>query len=137
MMKKLIVLLSLVFMYSCSSDESQDGISIDGGYNINAKINPPQWIQGTWNDPKGKTIKFTKSDLIIDPDGDNPYSAKGEISYYLIQDQDPELVETQTENTYDLQFKESASSKKNFKFIKISETQIESTAFIKGIYTKK
>ena len=45
-------------MYSCSSDKTQDGMSIDDGYNINAKINPTQWIQGTWNDPKERQLSL-------------------------------------------------------------------------------
>ena len=119
-------------MSSCTSDESGFDIFKD---NIKAEINPPAWIRGTWIDSKGKIIEFTKSDVIIDPNG-NSYSAKGEVSYYIIRDEDPELVQTQTDSTYTLQFKESASSRKNFKFIKISDNQIESKGNYKGIYSK-
>jgi len=136
MMKKLIVLLSLVFMYSCSSDESQDGMSIDGGYNINAKINPPQWIQGTWIDSKGQIFEFTKSDITCNSYG-NLYSAKGEVQYYIIQDEDPEITQTQTDDSYILQYKNSASSKRTYSFVKISDTELESKGAFKGIYTKK
>jgi len=131
-MKKLLVLLCAVFMYSCSSDEHDSS----NGNSKSGRVNPPAWIQGTWSDTKGKTIQFTKNDLIIDPNG-NPYSAKGEIAYFIIKDEDPEIVESATETTYNLEFKESASSKKNFKFTKISDTELESTGYSKGIYTKK
>ena len=98
-------------MYSCTSEE-QDGTNNSSS----TKISPPKWIRGTWSTTQGTTIEFTKSDLIIDPYG-NPYSAKGEVSYFIIQDEDPEITQAQTDTTYNLSFKESASSKKNFKFI--------------------
>lgn len=133
-MKKLLVLLCVVFMYSCSSDEL-DGVAENGG-KIKTSINPPSWIRGKWSDSKGKIIEFTKNDIIIDPNG-NPYRVKGELDYFLLIDEDPEIVETATDSTYNLQFKESASSKKNFKFIKISDIEIESKGIYKGTYAKK
>lgn len=131
MMGKLIVLLSLVFIYSCSSDE-QDGAN----KNYKTTINPPAWIQGTWIDAKSQKFEFTNSNVTCNSNG-NVYSAKGEISYYLIQDEDPEIIEEQTDSTYILQYKISASEKKNFSFIKISDVKIESKGVFKGIYTKK
>lgn len=123
-------------MYSCSSDESQDGVTIGGGFNISTKISPPQWILGTWIDSNGQKFEFTKSDVTCNSYG-NLYSAKGEVQYYIIQDEDPEITQTQTDDTYILQYKNSSSSKRTYSFVKISDTEIESKGAFKGIYTKK
>ncbi|SHG67598.1 hypothetical protein SAMN05443663_103441 [Flavobacterium defluvii] len=137
-MKKLIVLFSLILTYSCSSEETDSGMKIDNDYPIpkEYKITPPTWILGTWVDSGTKKIVFTKSDIICDPAG-NPLSAKGETLYYIIQEQDPEITQTQTENSYFLQYKISSSERRTFNFIKISETEIESKGTYKGIFTKK
>jgi len=121
-------------MYSCAS-EDQNGTDTPKD-NIKTSIKPPAWILGNWSDSKGMIIKFTKSDIIIDPDN-NAYSAKGEVSIYMLQNEDPEIVQTQTDSTYNLSFKESAYSKRIFKFIKISDNQIESKGVYKGTYNKK
>ncbi|KAF2331084.1 hypothetical protein [Flavobacterium ginsenosidimutans] len=133
-MKKLLALLCVVFMYACTS-EDQDIVD-SNGKKAQTSINPPAWICGSWSDSKGKIIEFTKNDIIIDPNG-NSYSAKGEITYFIIKGEDPEIVETATDSTYNLQFNEIGSAKRNLKFIKISDSQIESKGSYKGIYTKK
>lgn len=134
-MKKLIVLLSLVFMYSCTSQDQDDTNS--GQNNSSVKISPPEWIRGTWNDGNGKELEFTKSDILCDFYGTSYYSAKNGIETSIHLDIDPEVTQTQTDSTYILQYRESASSKRKYSFNKISDTQIESSGAFKGIYNKK
>lgn len=134
MMKKLILLLAVVFMYSC---DSEDGGFIDfENKDFETGINPPKWIEGEWVNTTGKEVLFTKSDLIIDPNDGN-YKMSGNTRYYLDRGHDAEIVEIKTDTSYVLEFKESASVRRKFKFIKISKTEMEASGFLKGIFTRK
>ncbi|MFC4477954.1 hypothetical protein [Flavobacterium chungangensis] len=144
MMKKVILLFSLVFIYSCTIDEilenSNQGMEIGNGDDVYADylskdITPPSWIIGTWINPQGKELKFTKNDIVF---GSEEYNTvQRDVFYYLFRKKDAEIFQTKTDTTYYLQYKESASDKKKYNFIKISDTLMESTKLFKGIYTKK
>ncbi len=133
MMKKIVLLLSLLFIYSCTSEEEEQE---EQGSHFQTTISPPEWIQGKWNNGQGTEFECTKSNIIWDSSG-NIYKVTGEIWYYTIQDIDPEIVEKQTDTTYTLQYKVSASEIRKFNFYKISDNKIESKNFFKGIYTRK
>ncbi|MET3027385.1 hypothetical protein ABXT06_11940 [Flavobacterium sp. UW10123] len=134
-MKKIILLLSLVFICSCSSDDSNSSNSDTNPNNQKYHITPPDWILGEWSDGQGRTIEFTKSNVTIDYYG-NFASVDYQLNNYY-EDGDTQLIQTQTSTTYNIQFYDSPSTKKIYNFIKISDTQIESTGLFKGTYTKK
>jgi len=136
-MKKTLLLLSLIFIYSCSPEFENESITITGDdYQSSYKITPPKWIQGTWISSDGYKFEFKKSDVIYNY-LDGTISAQNQVKYYEIQNIDPEFIQTKTDDSYNLEYKDSPYAKKKLNFVKISDTQIEATSFRKGIYTKK
>ena len=57
----LLAVIAIV-MAGCSKKDDESGGSKSGG----AKLSPPTWIQGTWEDETGViSYKFTKDDILI------------------------------------------------------------------------
>jgi hypothetical protein len=133
-MKKLLVLLCVVFMCACTSEEGEYGS--DNYYNAKSKISPPQWTIGKWKNEEGILLQFTKSDLIIIDGTGYKSSVSYGIDYWEGIGNDVELVETKTEDTYIFEYRDAASTKQYFNFVKSSDTQMESKRFYKGNYTK-
>lgn len=131
-MKKLLVLLCVVFMCACTSEEEKD----DNNYDTSSKINPPAWIQGKWKNEAGTVIEFTKSDLKSVDDEGYKFSVLYEFNYWEMKGHDIELIESSTDDSYIFEYRDAASTKKYFNFVKISDNKIESKRFYKGIYTK-
>ncbi|MGE8340986.1 MAG: hypothetical protein ACN6OI_08125 [Flavobacterium sp.] len=133
-MKKLLLLLSVVFMFSCTSVEDEDEY---GSNNQSAiRISPPEWIIGKWKNEEGVLLLFTKSDLTVVNSMGYKSSVSFLIDYWGGKGNDVELVETKTEDTYIFEFRDAASTKQYFNFVKSSDTQMESKRFYKGNYTK-
>lgn len=59
-MKKIILLFSLVLLFSCSSEDNER-VLLDNYYN------PPNWIQGVWINPDVPTsgFEFRESDFCL------------------------------------------------------------------------
>ncbi|MGL2992568.1 hypothetical protein [Flavobacterium sp. TSSA_36] len=55
-MKKLLLLICTVFLFSCSSEENDSGSS--------SYYNPPAWIQGTWGEKADGNINITDEPLV-------------------------------------------------------------------------
>lgn len=56
-MRKLLFVLSLVILFSCSSSSDDD--------NSSNLFNPPSWIQGTWKDGLSLGYRFSSNDFCL------------------------------------------------------------------------
>ncbi|MCV2486682.1 hypothetical protein OD917_17260 [Flavobacterium sp. SH_e] len=133
-MKKLLLLLSVFFMLSCTSEDEYDSSGSNG--NHATRISPPEWIIGKWKNEEGIVLQFTKSDLIIINSTGYQSSVSYGIDYWEEKGNDVELVETKTEDSYIFEYRDAASTKQYFNFVKTSDTQMGSKRFYKGNYTK-
>lgn len=131
-MKKLILLLCVIFTFSCTSEEEYGR----SNSNSSSKINPPEWIRGKWKNDAGTVLEFTKTDLkTVDKEG-YKFSVLYDFDYWEGKGYDLELIESSTDESYIFEYRDAASTKKYFNFIKSSDGKMESKRFYKGTYTK-
>ena len=118
-MKKLILLLFIPLVFTCSSDDA-DSSNSNGN-----SINPPSWLQGLWvYENGGYGYEFRSDDLCT-------YLPIGEVNYtcYKSQvelfswDNNTSVVQSSTEDSYELVITLS-SYEYHYEFIKISENSI-------------
>ena len=67
-MKKLL-LLSALFIFACSSDDSDSSNSNEDS------INPPAWIQGVWTNDSISAFEFRADDMCVTAGSTNCYKA--------------------------------------------------------------
>jgi len=128
-MKKLLLLLALIIITSCST--SDDDKTVEKNY-----FNPPVWIQGTWKEPKtGATFTFTRDNVICNLN-------KTEINFKKNATDVKDLgghinvQETINDNLYSANF-EYGDRSLLISFTKNSNTEIESTTYLPGVFTKQ
>lgn len=136
-MKKLIVLITLIVLSSCSYDDDNK----EKYYNGPRYMDPPVWLQGVWMDDKQREFKFTEDDLLYKYPMQNFISTSDEIYGFQTQSLDyytnPNVQEIELIDYYSLKYNCDKAPSKKFMFYKISDNQIESTGFMPGIYTKQ
>ncbi len=136
-MKKLIVLITLIVLSSCSHDDDNK----EKYYNGPRYMDPPVWLQGVWMDDKQRGFKFTEDDLLYKYPMDNFISTSDEIYDFQSQSYEeyinPNIQEIELIDYYSIKYNTKEGPSKKFMFTRISETQIESTGFMPGIYTKQ
>lgn len=119
-MKKIILTLIAFTLMGCSSES--DNVS------SNSIISPPAWIQGVWLQDNGNGgvanngYQFTTDDFILK--GLVDYSFKNQINTNLSVGANSTVVETKTDNTYNISITLSTATS-NYNFVKISSTKIE------------
>lgn len=118
-MKKLILSMLIVFFNSCSPEEQE---KIDA-----LKINPPSWIQGTWDAKDEGTniigLKFTSNSFIkIEEDGTE---SNVMLAYAILQGlgTDVTIEEFKSNSTYAIKAS-TVSSVVWYRFTKIASTEI-------------
>ncbi|KAF2337870.1 hypothetical protein [Flavobacterium ginsenosidimutans] len=140
-MKKFLLSLAFISLISCSKDDDYK----EKKYNGPRYMDPPVWIQGTWKDNKDRMIQFTEDNLLYKYPMQKYTSATTEIfdyeRYYLKEYgnyQNPNVQEVELIDYYSIKYNclNDAPSKK-FSFIRISESEIESTGLMPGIYIKQ
>lgn len=137
-MKKLLLLLSLISIISCSKHDDDD--YKEKIYNGPTYLEPPTWLQGIWMDDKHRGFKFTEYDLLYKYPMPNYISASSEIDYYASQLDEyeyPDIQEIELKDIYSLKYYMYSGQSRKFIFTKISDNQIESSGFMPGIYTKQ
>lgn len=119
-MKKIILTLIAFTLMGCSSES--DNVS------SNSIISPPAWIQGVWLQDNGNGAvanngyQFTTDDFILK--GLVDYSFKNQINTNLSVGANSTVVETKTDNIYNISITLSTATS-NYNFVKISSTKIE------------
>ncbi|RTL13386.1 MAG: hypothetical protein EKK56_05540 [Flavobacteriaceae bacterium] len=119
-MKKIILTLIAFTLMGCSSES--DNVS------SNSIISPPAWIQGVWLQDNGNGgvanngYQFTTDDFILK--GLVDYSFKNQINTNLSVGANSTVVETKTDNIYNISITLSTATS-NYNFVKISSTKIE------------
>jgi hypothetical protein len=118
-MKKLLSILLIAFLVSCSSSDSEES-STEPTVKTTTLIRPPAWIQGTWKYVNSSgTVKyngftFYKEWFTKYTDKANGYQS-GE---YVVE-------EKFTDTSYDVKLILGNTTQWEFHFIKISSTQIK------------
>lgn len=140
-MKKLLLLFTLIVLSSCSHDEDKNE---EKPYGSSRYMDPPSWIQGTWMDDHDRVLKFTDSDLFYKYPMQKYSSVSNEIysyeKYYWDEYQryqNPNVQETELIDYYSIKYNCLDAPSKKISFTRISDTQIESTGIMPGIYTKQ
>lgn len=140
-MKKLLSLFTFIVLCSCSEDYYEN---TDGYYQPSSYINPPVWIQGTWKDDKDRIIIFTEDELFYGYPLLPYKSVSSEIldyeRYYQTEYnkyRDANVQEAELINYYSIKYNAVNAPSKKFRFIKLSETKIESTDLMPGIYIRQ
>lgn len=132
-MKKLILLLTLFIVSSCTVEDLE--LLYPNQYNNQNYVNPPAWLLGTWRDSKGNEFTFTQYDVIYSF-GSSTYSAYDEIYYYGENYGDPDVFETSYNNSYTLNYYYSSYSKMKFNFNRISNNRMQSNEFMSGTFIR-
>jgi|GEM_PF-1316002 len=140
-MKKLILLFTLTVLSSCSEDYYEN---TEGYYQPSSYINPPVWIQGTWKDNKDRIIIFTEDELYYGYPLLPYESVSSEIHAYewyyrteYNEYRDANVQEVELLDYYSIKYNTVNAPNKKFSFIKLSETKIESTGVMPGIYIRQ
>jgi len=134
-MKKLILLFALIFITSCSKD---DTIHEEDQFNdiTYMYFDPPTWLLGTWTNIQGDKITFTSNNVIFNEYGNPIYSANEEIAYYEEHFGNPNIQETAYANYYSLKYNYNIDYRMKFTIIQISQRQIDVSGFFTGTFTK-
>jgi hypothetical protein len=120
----ILVLFSLTFMNSCSTDRGEEisKLSQTGKY-----FHPPAWIQGTWKyapinpNEVGFSFKFTDSDFINISSGGTETSWTQKFNNSIDNE---EVTESITETFYNFIIKDNSGSQ-TWEFKKISNTELQ------------
>ncbi|WP_264535339.1 hypothetical protein [Flavobacterium sp. N1736] len=124
-MKKLILILSLYIIASCSSNEEDFDV-----------FNPPNWIQGTWKNDAGETLTFTEHDIKYNKKSEKQISFSLETTKFSSNPYPQQISSTST--LYVVDFSQSMQgSTIRFNFVKSSEKKMESKGYLPGFYTKQ
>lgn len=126
-MKNLILLLSLIFITSCSSsDEDTQGVFYS-----------PSWIQGTWKDnTTGATLTFTKNDIKYNLKGSTYSFSKNQIKTASNQTIPQQIAKT--DDLYIVDFGQGLEgSLIRFNFLRKTDNTIESKGHLPGNYTRQ
>ena len=125
-MKKIILILSLCIIASCSSsDEDSRGL-----------FSPPNWIQGTWKNSAGETLIFTRNDIKYSAKNETEISFSKETTRFSSNPYPQQISSTAT--LYIVDFTESIQIQSvRFNFVKTSENRMESKGFLPGFYIKQ
>lgn len=144
-MKKICLLIVIICCSSCYQDyyDEYDYYN-ENYYHRQQYIDPPIWIRGIWKDSKDRMFQFTKDDLLYKYPMQKYSSAADEIfdyeSYYFNEYssyQTPNVQEVELIDYYSIKYNCINAPSKKFMFTRISDTQIESTGFMPGIYYKQ
>lgn len=127
-MNKLILVLSLVILSACSSND--DNNSGNANY-----FTPPDWIQGTWkDDSSGAILIFTSGDIKYVLNGSTTSFTK-EITKFSYRY--PQVISS-TSNLYVVDFTQGLEgSIIRFNFVNESGTKMKSKGYLPGNYTKQ
>ncbi len=125
-MKKIILILSLYIIASCSSsDEESRGL-----------FNTPNWIQGNWKNSAGETLIITKNDIKYSAKNEKQISLSKETTRFSSNPYPQQISSTPT--LYIVDFTQSTQSPViRFNFVKTSENKMESKGFLPGFYIKQ
>lgn len=141
-MKKICLLIVIICCTSCYQDYYDD--YNENYYHRQQYIDPPIWIRGIWKDNKDRMIQFTGDDLLYKYPMQKYSSAADEIfdyeKYYFKEYssyQTPNVQEVELIDYYSIKYNCINAPSKKFSFIKISESKIESTGLMPGIYYKQ
>lgn len=121
-MKKLFALLTILLLVlsSCSSDDN-------GTSSSNIKINPPNWIQGSWlledSEIDGYGFRFTSNDILILQPGIE-ISQREQLETFSASGQDVSANDESTDNSYKVTLNFPAGQTAIYSFTKISNTTI-------------
>ena len=132
-MKKLILLLSLVILTSCSSSHDDDS----NANTKNAYFNPPAWIIGTWKSDIGTTFIFTKDNMSYQINGGITTSLNDQANMVKNSGGKVSVTEDKTESDYTVNYKLTVDGTITYSFKKSSNSQIISTGMFNGTYTKQ
>jgi hypothetical protein len=114
---KYILLIITLMTLSCSSDSGNDS--------ANNKFNPPNWIQGTWQDNTAFGFKFT-SNNVCQLISTNQSCFKEMIDSYNASIPNSATVEEETISDTEYKFSYSVSGvTQYYHFVKLSNTSIE------------
>lgn len=140
-MKKLIIFFSLIILSSCSQDYLNDN---DPVYIPKTHIHPPTWIHGTWKDANDRLIYFTFNDLLYKYPMQQFTSSDSEINYYeskyfkeYNEYRTANVQEVELNDFYSINYDIYSGTRKKFSFIRLSDTEIEATGYMSGIYIKQ
>lgn len=135
MLKKLILSLCIIFIFSCSSDDDSSANSINS-------INPPSWLQGKWlaenpdGSPLGNGFEFTSNDVIVITIV-SEQSQKDYVEYLESLNQEVSVSETSSDNSYTLSIDISFGQNIVYAFNRISDTEITWLAVNNSVFTKQ
>ena len=133
-MKKLILLFALIFITSCSKDDTNhEDVFTNDTYMY---FDPPTWLFGTWTNTQGDKITFTANNVIFNEYGNPANSANEEIAYYEKNFGNPNIQETAYANYYSLKYNYNIDYRMKFTIIQISERKIDIEGFFTGTFTK-
>ena len=125
-MKKIILILSLCIIASCSSSD-EDSHSL---------FSPPNWIQGTWKNSAGETLIFTKNDIKYNAKNETEISFSKETTRFSSNPHPQQISSTST--LYIVDFTQSIQIQSvRLNFVKTSENRMESKGFLPGFYIKQ
>jgi hypothetical protein len=125
-MKKLILILSLYIIASCSSNDEES-------YGV---FSPPNWIQGSWKNDAGETLTFTERDIKYSPKKEKQISFSRETKKLSSNSYSQQISSTPT--LYVVDFTQNTQGATiRFNFVKTSEKKIESKGYLPGSYTKQ
>lgn len=122
-MKKLIFVISVIILVSCSSNNDDNGV-----------FYPPSWIQGSWKDnASGDVLLFTKRDIIYTTNN-------GEVSLskqsYKFTNSTVQVISS-TSDSYILDYIEiKGGVPLRFNFFKTGDSKMESKGYLRGNFIK-
>ncbi|WP_428231130.1 hypothetical protein [Flavobacterium sp.] len=123
-MKKLIFVISVIILVSCSSNNDDTGV-----------FYPPSWIQGKWKDNvSGDVLVFSKRDILYT-------TSNGEVSLskqsYKFTNSTIQVI-SRTSDSYILDYIEiKGGVPLRFNFLKTADTKMESKGYLRGNFIKQ
>jgi hypothetical protein len=131
-MRKLTILILAFLFVACSKDNNSS--------NTQASINPPLWIQGTWeqklNGVVYNSFRFTNNDIIT-ISGGVEVSQKYYIDFYKAQGKSPKTTEEISEDKYNILLDYGIGQSVRYTFNKKSNTVIVYVQASNAEFTKK
>ncbi|KEY18716.1 hypothetical protein [Kaistella antarctica] len=135
-MKKLILIFGILTFSLILTDCSRENESSNSA---EIKINPPNWIQGTWlleNPNTNIGFRFTTNDVVIIQSGAE-LSQRGQLELFKNSGQSVSASNESSENIYKLISNFPGGQTTIYSFTKISNTKIKWDAVTNSVYTKQ
>jgi hypothetical protein len=120
MSRKIFSILIVLLVFSCSSsdDSTQSSSAID----------PPEWILGTWlledSGLGDMGWRFTSNDFIMIQSGFE-VSQKGQIEIIISGGGEASVENISTDDTYEIRTNFPGGQTTSYKFIRVSETELQ------------